>query len=174
MRQAIRAIADAFIYVRISDDDGTALGVKRQEDDCRRDAARRQWNVLRVFVDNDVSASTGKPRPAYRRMLAALAEGQAQAVIVWDLDRLYRQPIELEEFIALADRHGILLASIGGDVDLSTPQGRLVARMKGAVARHEVEQLSRRASRKKLRRFRDCTRNRWPLTGQFGLRAGEG
>jgi site-specific DNA recombinase len=33
-------------------------------------------------------------------------------------------------------------------VDLATPQGRLTARIKGSVARHEVEQMSRRLKRK--------------------------
>jgi site-specific DNA recombinase len=64
--------------------------------------------------------------------------------------RGHRRPAELEEFLDLADRHKIALASVGGDVDLATPQGRMVARIKGAVARQEVEQISRRLRRKQL------------------------
>jgi DNA invertase Pin-like site-specific DNA recombinase len=104
--------------------------------------------VTTVYTDNDISASNGKPRPAYRRMLDDLREGLAGAVVVWDLDRLHRRPKELEEFIELADEHHIALASVGGDVDLSTPQGRMVARIKGAVARQEADQISRRVRRK--------------------------
>ena len=66
-------------------------------------ALRRGWTVTAVYTDNDISASNGKPRPAYRRMLGDLREGLAGAVIVWDLDRLHRRPKELEEFIELAD-----------------------------------------------------------------------
>jgi site-specific DNA recombinase len=44
----------------------------------------------------------------------------------------------------VADQHHIALASVGGDVDLASPQGRLVARIKGAVARREADQISRR------------------------------
>ncbi len=138
----------AAIYTRISSDDGTALGVRRQEEDCRELAARQGWAVVGVYTDNDISASTGKPRPAYRRLLADLAAGVANAVIVWDLDRLHRRPIELEEFLELADQHHLALASVGGDVDLATPQGRMVARIKGAVARQEADQISRRVRRK--------------------------
>jgi site-specific DNA recombinase len=122
--------------------------VRRQEEDCRELALRRGWTVTAVYTDNDISASNGKPRPAYRRMLGDLREGLAGAVIVWDLDRLHRRPKELEEFIELADEHHIALASVGGDVDLSTPQGRMVARIKGAVARQEADQISRRVRRK--------------------------
>jgi site-specific DNA recombinase len=147
----LRTLVRAVIYVRISKDAlRRGLGVKRQEEDDRAEAARRGWSVTRIYVDNDVSASSGKPRPAYREMLADIRAGRVDAVIVWDLDRLYRRPIELEEFIDLADQHKLLLANVGGDVDLSTPQGRMIARIKGAVARHEVEQMGRRVKRAQL------------------------
>lgn len=137
------------IYARISrDEDGTALGVARQIEDCTREAARRGWPIANQFVDNDVSASDGRKRPEYVRMIEAIQAGRADAVIVWDVDRLTRTPAELETFINLADQHHLALASIGGDVDLATPQGRLTARIKGSVARHEVEQQSRRLKRK--------------------------
>jgi DNA invertase Pin-like site-specific DNA recombinase len=136
------------IYARISSDEGTALGVARQIEDCTAEAARRGWPVGEVFTDNDVSATRAKKRPAYERMLEAIEHRAIDAVIVWDVDRLTRTPAELERFIGLADSHGLALASIGGEVDLATPQGRLTARIKGSVARHEVEQMSRRLKRK--------------------------
>lgn len=138
----------AAIYARISSDDGTALGVGRQVADCRALAETKGWHVCETFVDNDVSASSGKTRPEYVRLLAALQEGRADALVVWDIDRLTRTPRELEDVVDLADRHGVALASVGGEVDLATPQGRLTARLKGNVARHEVEQQSRRLKRK--------------------------
>src|SRR6478736_1458949 len=120
----------AVIYVRISSDPtGQALGVARQEKECRKRAAAMGWPVAQVFTDNDVSASTGKPRPAYAQMLDALESGRANAVVVWDLDRLTRRPIEIEHFIDLADRRDLALASVGGDVDLSTDNGRMFARI---------------------------------------------
>jgi DNA invertase Pin-like site-specific DNA recombinase len=136
------------IYARISSDDGTALGVARQIEDCTREAERRGWPVVEVFTDNDVSASKAKPRPEYQRLLASIESGHIDAVIVWDIDRLTRTPMELEGFIIITDRHRVALASVGGEVDLSTPQGQLTARIKGNVARHEVQQMSRRLKRK--------------------------
>ncbi|NYG07810.1 DNA invertase Pin-like site-specific DNA recombinase [Phycicoccus badiiscoriae] len=135
----------AAIYVRISSDpEGTRLGVTRQLRGCEAKAADMGWVVGEVFEDNDVSASSTKPRPAYERMLAALEAGEVDAVVVWDLDRLTRRPIEIEHFIDLADRKRVALASVGGDVDLATDNGRMFARIKGAVARAEVERKSAR------------------------------
>lgn len=136
------------IYARISSDDGTALGVARQIDDCTAEALRRGWPVAQVFTDNDVSATKAKRRPEYEALLAAIEARTIDALVVYDVDRLTRTPAELERFIDLADRHHTALASVGGEVDLATPQGRLTARIKGSVARHEVEQMSRRLKRK--------------------------
>lgn len=142
----------AVIYARISSDDGTALGVARQVDDCTRLAKDRGWRIAETYIDNDVSASTGRRRPEYERLLGDLARDRVSALVVWDIDRLTRTPAELETLIDLAEAHGVALASVGGEVDLGTPQGRLTARIKGSVARHEVEQSSRRLKRKLLER----------------------
>ena len=135
----------AAAYVRISKDaTGQALGVQRQERACRDLAAAKGWDVAQVFADNDVSATRSKVRPAYQAMLRAVESGQVRRIVVWDLDRLTRKPSELEAFMDLADRHQVELANVTGDVDLSSVHGRMVARIKGAVARAEVEKMSER------------------------------
>ena len=135
----------AGIYVRISSDpSGRRLGVTRQRSACAKRADEHGWRVHRVYEDNDVSAYSGKPRPGYEQMLGDLEAGVIDAVVVWDLDRLTRRPVEIEHFIDLADRKSVALASVGGDVDLSTDNGRMFARIKGAVARAEVERKSAR------------------------------
>lgn len=137
------------IYVRISSDiEGTGLGVARQRADCEALAERLGWQVVGVYEDNDVSASKGTLRPAYQRMVRDIESGQINAVIVWDVDRLTRTPRELEDVIDFAERQGLKLASVGGDIDLATEQGRMMARMKGTVARYEIEQSRRRLKRK--------------------------
>ncbi|MBO1765805.1 recombinase family protein [Allobranchiibius sp. GilTou38] len=138
----------AAVYVRISEDDGSALGVRRQTDDCEALAKAKGWDVVEIFNDNDVSASKKKPRPAYERLLQAVRSGHINAIVVWDVDRLTRTPRELEDVITFADCFDLRLASVGGDIDLATEQGRLTARLKGSVARYEVEQASRRLKRK--------------------------
>jgi site-specific DNA recombinase len=138
----------AAVYCRISlDRNGDGLGVERQEQLCRKLARERGWPVAEVYVDNDRSAYSGKPRPAYLRMLADLEAGLRDAVICVDLDRLTRRPIELEAFMELADRHGVALANVSGDTDLSTSDGRFKARIIGAVARQESERKGERMAR---------------------------
>lgn len=125
--------------------------MKRQEADCRALAERRGWHVAAVYADNDLSAWSGRIRPAYGQMLDAIKGGEVDAVVVWHLDRLHRHPKELEAFFEVCDAAGIKdLASVTGDVDLSTHDGRFMARILGAVARKESDDKSRRTKRKHL------------------------
>src|SRR5437868_1488081 len=119
----------AAIYTRISSDrDGFALGVERQLTDCRALARDKGWTVSEEYIDNDISAYSGKSRPAYRRMLADIKAGERDAVVVYNADRLHRQPRELEEFMDVCDAAGISdLATCAGDTDLATSDGRFKA-----------------------------------------------
>jgi DNA invertase Pin-like site-specific DNA recombinase len=136
------------LYLRQSkDQNGTGLAIDRQRQDCQKLARQRKWGDVVEYVDNDVSASSKRPRPAYQRMLADIEAGKVRAVVCWDLDRLHRRPIELEHFIELADHHHLSLATVSGDHDLSTGDGRMFARIKGAVAREEMDQKSKRQKR---------------------------
>ncbi|HEY8111252.1 MAG TPA: recombinase family protein, partial [Actinomycetes bacterium] len=138
----------AGIYVRISQDRaGAGLGVQRQETDCRALAERKGWEVAGVYPDNDVSAYSGKPRPEWERLNADVRAGAIDAIVCWHVDRLTRSPRELEDVIDLADRLGLGLATVTGEIDLATPTGRMVARMMGAAARHEAEHKAERQAR---------------------------
>lgn len=140
----------AAIYARISSDDGTALGVARQVEDCERLAVELGWEVAEVYVDNDVSAYSGKKRPAFERMVADLRDGYRDGVLVYHLDRLTRRPIELEQFLeVLAEAKVTDLRFVAsGGLDLGTGDGLLVARMLAAVAASESATKSRRVRRK--------------------------
>jgi site-specific DNA recombinase len=142
----------AVIYARISQDRaGDGLGVKRQLADCRAEAERRGWPVMAEFVDDDVSAYSGKARPNYRRMLDAIRNGEADGVIVWHLDRLHRRPIELEEFVSVCTKAGVSdVVTLHGEVNLSNGDGLLIARLMAAVAANESDAKSRRSKRKML------------------------
>ena len=140
---------NAAIYVRISQDrNGEGLGVGRQEEDCRALAERLGWKVTELYTDNDVSAFSSKPRPAYRRLLADIEAGRIHGVIVWHTDRLHRSPLELEEYVDICEKRQVVTQTVhAGRLDLATPTGRMVARILGSVARQEVEHKGERTRR---------------------------
>lgn len=140
----------AFIYCRISQDrTGAGLGVARQEEDCRALAGDLGVEVAHVFVDNDLSASSGKARPGYEAMLSRLAE--VDVILCWHNDRLTRRMNELERFIEALEVNSVTVHSVtSGQFDLATPSGRMVARIMGTVAQKETEQMADRMTRKRV------------------------
>jgi site-specific DNA recombinase len=147
---AARAPLPVAIYARISSDrEGDQLGVRRQIADCERLAEQRAWVVADRYVDDDVSAWSGKQRPEFERLLADLRAGAVRGVLVYHLDRLTRGDLRvLESFVDLCDELRVELGCVTGDVDLATSTGRLTARMLGSLARYESDHKSERILRK--------------------------
>lgn len=146
----VSGVRAAAIYARISSDtEGKALGVARQLEDCRRLAERVGWTIGQEYVDNDLSAYSGKRRHAYEQMLADLAEGRRDAVVCYHVDRLTRRPVELEQFVATVDAAGVRqVRFVSGNMDLGTGDGLLIGRIMAAVAANESAAKSRRMRRK--------------------------
>src|SRR5947209_3431510 len=98
---AIRAV----IYARISKDlDLGGLGVDRQVRDAKDLARRKRWSVGEVFIENDTSASRKRGgklarRPEFERLCREVEGGHVDAVIGWELDRIFRDPLEQETFL---------------------------------------------------------------------------
>jgi DNA invertase Pin-like site-specific DNA recombinase len=137
-------------YYRISEDmAGDAKGVARQREDCLNLARLRRWEPVQ-YEDNDLSAY--KPnvvRPDFEQMLKDLDAGIIKGVVVYNLDRLTRQPRELERLIEIYDRHqGLIFASLEGDINLATSDGRTMARVLVAFANKASSDTARRVKRK--------------------------
>lgn len=143
----------AAIYARISaDPEGRALGIERQVEDCRALALGHGLDVVHVYRENDVSASTNstKARPLYNEMLARARAGDFGAIIAYSNSRLTRRPREVEDLIDLHNRYGTRLRTVvSGDDDLATADGRMTARIKASVDAAEAERTSERARRAK-------------------------
>lgn len=134
----------AAVYLRVSlDATGEGLAVDRQREACLSIIAARGWTLAGEYVDNSISATDAKKsRPGYNRLAADLEAGRFDALVCYDLDRLTRQPRQLEDWIDAADTGALALVTANGEADLTTDAGRLFARIKLAVARSEVERKS--------------------------------
>ena len=140
----------AAIYTRISlDQSGQGYGVQRQLEDCLALADRLGWDVVAHYDDNDTSAyNKRKRRPGYENMLQAMKNGEFSALICWHTDRLYRRMGDLETLIDIADAGSIQIRTVqGGNLDLSTSTGRMMARILGSVANQESEHKGERQRR---------------------------
>lgn len=85
-------------------------------------------------------------------MVADYDAGAFDAIVCWDLERLTRQPRQMEDWVDAARFRGLLLKSVSGDVDLTNEIGLLIAGIKIQVARAEVVRKSKRQSRAQKQR----------------------
>lgn len=153
------------VYCRISVDyDGTTRSVDEQEMECldRIDQEPR-WAVGKVFKDHAKSAWSPKVvRPEFEEMMTRLESGQSHGLLVWNLSRFTRKPAEGERLLALAER-GIVVASLDGEYNITTADGRKAFRDKMTANAHESDTTSERSSRGKrlkARRGRSNATNR--------------
>lgn len=137
-------------YARISRA-GDTLGVDRQEELVRRDAAERGWPEPTLYVDNSKSAYTrGTKREGYEALLAGIQAGNYDAVLVYHVDRLFRQDRERLRFHDTCMDAGVhLIASVDGtDVLLNTADGAKEFRDRGSAAEYASARQSERLKRK--------------------------
>lgn len=86
-------------------------------------------------------------------MLEAMDAGEFDALLCFHTDRLYRNMRDLERVIDIADARQIQIRTVqGGDLDLSTSAGRMIARILGSVARQESEHSGERRKRANVQR----------------------
>ena len=154
MNKPSNAPRKAAIYLRISlDHEMDGLAIDRQREQCEALAKYRQWEVVETYVDQSKSATDRtKARPAYDQMVVDYKAGAFDAIICYDLDRLTRQPRQLEDWIDASELRGLALVTANGDADLATDGGRMYARIKAAVARAEMERKGARQSAAQLQR----------------------
>jgi DNA invertase Pin-like site-specific DNA recombinase len=138
------------LYARISNDPkGDRLGVTRQIADCEALATRLGWVIKDRYIDDDRSAWSGKPRPEYSRLVADIATRTVDGVLAYNLDRLHRQPRELEAFLDTCDSANLTsVATVQNDFNLASSQGRAMARVMGTFARLSSDATSERIKRK--------------------------
>jgi site-specific DNA recombinase len=149
----------AIIYARQSKD--SEDGIDRQIEKCSKLLADRGWELAHApFCDNDVSASKKRKRPQYEAAMKMVRERRCDVLVVAHMDRLYRRAAELETIIPIVEQTGVLVVSTDGAYDLSTANGRMVARMLCAASQGEVETKARRNKDANVQAARNGERNK--------------
>jgi DNA invertase Pin-like site-specific DNA recombinase len=131
------------LYARVSTSNkGQDVGLQLEE--LRRVAEQRGWLVSDEYVDDGVSGSADS-RPELDRMMADAQAGDFDLVAVWKLDRLGRSLQHLLRLISDLSRWGVGFASLrDSGIDTTTPTGRLMLQILGALAEYEKELIRER------------------------------
>ena len=122
-----------FGYIRVSTTD--------QNPQLQHDALN-QAGCDQLFVDH--ASGKTEDRPGLDALLSQLRAGDT--VIVWRLDRLGRSLRHLIDIAADLDRRGVALVSLRENLDTSTPGGRLIFHVFGALAEFERDLIRERTT----------------------------
>jgi site-specific DNA recombinase len=137
------------IYARVSTEDQATNGVSMaaQVDKCRGYASLYDLSVVEVIEDRGASAKT-LARPGLQRALKMLDAGEADALLIYKLDRLTRSVrdlgVLLDRFAAKGDK--LALLSVSEQVDTRTAGGRMVLNILTTVAQWEREIIAERTT----------------------------
>jgi DNA invertase Pin-like site-specific DNA recombinase len=102
----------------------------------REYAARRGWDVTDEYTDHGVSGSRDS-RPELNRLMADACQRRFDAILVWKVDRFGRSLRHLVNSLAELGALGVAFVSLRDNLDLSTPSGRLMFAVIGAMAEFE-------------------------------------
>jgi DNA invertase Pin-like site-specific DNA recombinase len=147
------------VYLRQSQDrEGTGYGIDRQREDVMRLVDSRGWQVVAEFVDNDVSATSRKPRPGFTEMMRRADAGEFDVITARHMDRLLRRLAELESVLERCAKTKTFIVTAADSVDTSNDGGRLVARLLSSIAQGEVE---RKSARQRSAAVQAAQQGRW-------------
>jgi DNA invertase Pin-like site-specific DNA recombinase len=126
-------------YLRVStrEQAESGLGLDAQRRAIIEEAERRGWEVR--WITDDGYTARNLNRPGYREAMRALKRREASALVVAKLDRLSRSLPDFGATLALAKRQRWALVTLDLGVDMTTPNGRLVANIIASVAEWESD-----------------------------------
>jgi DNA invertase Pin-like site-specific DNA recombinase len=101
----------------------------------REFCSRRGWQVAQEYVDH--MSGSKDSRPALNQLMADAGRRKIDAVLVWKLDRFARSLKMLVTSLSELEALGVAFVSLRDNLDLTTPSGRLMFQVIGAMAEFE-------------------------------------
>ena len=131
----------AAIYARVSTTNGQDPTMQTRE--LKEYCQRRGWKIAGEYVDQGISGAREK-RPELDRMMADAHRRRFDAVVVWKFDRFARSVSHLLRALETFKALGIEFVSLSEQMDTSTPTGKMVFTVLGAVAELERSLIAER------------------------------
>lgn len=130
----------AAIYARVStNEQDPEMQLRELGEYCDR----RGWKLSGEYIDTGISGAKEK-RPELDRFMADAHRRRFDAVVVWKFDRFARSVSHLLRALETFRALGIEFVSLSEQIDTSTPTGKMVFTVLGAVAELERSLIAER------------------------------
>ena len=104
-----------------------------------RSQASEGWRALDTHYDDGGFSGGSMERPALKRLLADIAAGKIDVVVVYKIDRLTRALADFVRIVELFDRHGVSFVSVTQAFNTTSSMGRLTLNVLLSFAQFERE-----------------------------------
>jgi DNA invertase Pin-like site-specific DNA recombinase len=130
------------IYARVSTSNN-GQDPKMQTRELQEYCERRGWKVSGEYVDEGISGAKDS-RPELNKLMADAHRRRFDAVVVWRFDRFARSVSHLLRALDTFRALGVEFVSLSEQVDTSTPTGKMIFTVLGAVAELERSLIAER------------------------------
>ena len=133
------------IYTRVSSDGGleqefNSLHAQREAAEAYiKSQAHEGWRLRRDRYDDGGFSGGTMERPALRRLLADVADGRIDIVVVYKVDRLTRALADFAKLVELFDGKGVSFVSVTQSFNTTSSMGRLTLNVLLSFAQFERE-----------------------------------
>ncbi|MED1743199.1 recombinase family protein [Brevibacillus borstelensis] len=127
------------IYARVSTEEQAEEGysIQAQLDTLRQYAKQNRYIVSKEYKDEGISGKSIQNRPQLQQLLRDAKQGLFQEVIVWKINRISRNQLDLLTIVDELQKHGVSFRSYTENFETETPMGRFALQMMGSVAELE-------------------------------------
>src|SRR5262249_5565712 len=138
------------IYTRKSSEEGldqefNSLQAQREACEAFINSQRHEgWTCLRAAYDDGGFSGATLDRPALQRLLADIAAGRVDTIVVYKIDRLTRSLADFAKIIEILDTKGASFVSVTQQFNTTTSMGRLTLNVLLSFAQFEREVIGER------------------------------
>src|SRR5262249_31353065 len=138
------------VYTRKSTEEGleqefNSLDAQRESAQAYIQSQQQEgWVCLPDRYDDGGFTGGNTERPALQRLLADIAEGKIDTVIVYKIDRLSRSLLDFAKMMETFEKHRVALVSVTQQFHTATSMGRLILNVLLSFAQFEREIIAER------------------------------
>src|ERR1700747_2141376 len=145
MEQSKPKIRRCAVYTRKSSEEGLEQefnSLHAQREACEafiKSQAGEGWRLIRTHYDDGGLSGATMERPALQRLMADIAKGLIDAVVVYKVDRLTRALADFAKMVELFDAHHVSFVAVTQQFNTTTSMGRLTLNVLLSFAQFERE-----------------------------------
>lgn len=130
-------------YIRYSShmqDDG--FSVEYQIAELEEYCQRHGFEIMHHHIDQAQTATKTAGREEFFRLIDAVKAGDVDVIVVYKMNRMFRNSYESQKYRNLFRKHGVKLMSVTQHIDEDTSSGRLTANILSDIDQYQSETIS--------------------------------